>query len=292
MSQKDRPIGVFDSGVGGLTVMRAVVEALPGEDIIYLGDTARVPYGNRGAETVRRYVLNAAETLLAHDIKALVVACNTATAYGLDALREHYPELPVVGVVEPVARRAVEITRSGTIGVMGTRGTVLSGSYPQTLCGFHASASVHQVACPLLVPLAEEGWSAGPVAEAILESYLQQLAGKSIDTLILGCTHYPLLYGSIRDVAARILGENVCLLDSGAATAEALRELLDVRELLGSVSSDSEDSAKGSGSRRFLLTDIPDGFVETAMRFFGDEILSCEHVDIVDSRAMTKNMVL
>lgn len=289
MSQKDRPIGVFDSGVGGLTVMRAVVEALPGENIIYLGDTARVPYGNRGADTVRRYVLNAAETLLAHDIKALVVACNTATAYGLDALHEHYPELPVVGVVEPVAMRAAAITRSGTIGVMGTRGTVLSGSYPQTLRAFHSDATVHQVACPLLVPLAEEGWSAGPVAEAILESYLQQLAGKSIDTLILGCTHYPLLYDAIRDVAGRMLGADVCLLDSGAATAEALREMLDARGLLHI---GSKGSSKACGSRRFLLTDIPDGFVETAMRFFGGDILSCEHVDIVDSRAMTKKMVL
>lgn len=292
MSQRDRAIGVFDSGVGGLTVMRAVVEALPGENIIYLGDTARVPYGNRGAETVRRYVLNAAETLLAHDIKALVVACNTATAYGLDALREHYPELPVVGVVEPVARRAASVTRSGTIGVMGTRGTVLSGSYPQTLRLFDAGAVVHQVACPLLVPLAEEGWSAGPVAEVILESYLQQLADKSIDTLILGCTHYPLLYDAIRAVSGRILGEDVSLLDSGAATAEALRVMLDARGLLRDVLSESKDSAKACGSRRFLLTDIPDGFVETAMRFFGGEILSCEHVDIVDSRAMTKKMVL
>ncbi len=292
MNQKDRPIGVFDSGVGGLTVMRAVVEALPNENIIYLGDTARVPYGNRGADTVRRYVLNATETLMAHDIKALVVACNTATAYGLDALHEHYPELPVVGVVEPVARRAAAITRSGTIGVMGTRGTVLSGSYPQTLRAFHATASVHQVACPLLVPLAEEGWSAGPVTEAILESYLQQLAGMSIDTLILGCTHYPLLYDSIREVASRLLGDKVCLLDSGAATAEALGEMLYARDLLRSVSTDSVGSANAFGSRRFLLTDIPDGFVETAMRFFGGEILSCEHVDIVDSRAMTKKMVL
>lgn len=287
MSQKGRPIGVFDSGVGGLTVMRAVVEALPGEDIIYLGDTARVPYGNRGAETVRRYVLNAAETLLAYDIKALVVACNTATAYGLEALRAQYPELPVVGVVEPVARRAAQVTRSGKIGVLGTRGTVLSGSYPQTLRAFHPGAEVHQVACPLLVPLAEEGWSSGAVTETVVESYVRQLAACAVDTLILGCTHYPLLEASIRVVVDRVLGEEVRLLDSGAATAEALRELLVTRRLLRV---DSE--AQAGGKQRFLLTDIPDGFVETAMRFFGSDILSCEHVDIVDGGAMTRKMVL
>ncbi|MBA2664854.1 MAG: glutamate racemase [Bradymonadaceae bacterium] len=282
MNRNDRPIAIFDSGVGGLTVMRAVVEALPSENVIYLGDTARVPYGNRGADTVRRYALNATEMLRSMDIKALVVACNTATAYALPALLERHA-LPIVGVVEPVARRAAALTKTGVIAVMGTRGTVLSQSYPQTLCAINAALTVHQVACPLLVPLAEEGWTSGSVAETIIESYLVGLQTHDVDTLILGCTHYPLLGEAIARVVARRIAGAVTLLDSAATTAQSLKETLQAQGLL---------RAEGScGQRRFLLTDIPDGFVSTASRFFGGEILSCEHVDIVDMSAMTSRTV-
>jgi glutamate racemase len=272
-----RPIGIFDSGVGGLTVMRAVVDALPGEDIIYLGDTARVPYGNRGAETVRRYAHNAAHLLAQFDVKAMVIACNTATAYGLSSLEEAF-SFPIVGVVEPVARQAALVTRTGEIGVIGTRGTVLSGSYPNVLKKLSPGVEVHQLPCPLLVPLAEEGWTDGDVVETVLERYLEPFGQTGVDTLILGCTHYPLLTESISRVLARRMPRPVTLLDSAHATALALESIL----AQGSLLRPAHEGVSSRGTLRFLLTDLPEGFVTTAERFFGGEIRSYEHVDIID----------
>ncbi|RAL23091.1 glutamate racemase [Lujinxingia litoralis] len=274
-----RPIGVFDSGVGGLTVMRALVEALPHEDLLYLGDTARVPYGNRGAETIRRYALNAARLLVNRNIKALVVACNTATAYALPALQDAL-DIPVFGVVEPVAALAAARSQSGHIALIGTRATVRSHSYTRALMNLRPDAHVHPIACPLLVPLAEEGWTRGPVVEEVLQHYLEPLTRSPIDTMILGCTHYPLLRQAISEVISRIAPHPVELLDSATATATELRETL-ARLQLATTSTDP-------GQHRFLLTDLPEGFVETASRFFGQSVAErCEHVDIIDTFAST-----
>lgn len=273
---RDLPIGVFDSGVGGLTVMSAITELLPHEDIIYLGDTARVPYGNRGASTVRRYALNATRLLVERGVKALVVACNTASAYALGAIKEHY-DLPVFGVIQPVARTAVATSEAGSIAVIGTRGTVHSECYPTAIQQLRAGARVHQVPCPLFVPLAEEGWTSGDVPREVAASYLTELGDTDIDTLILGCTHYPLLRDTIGEVVEQAVGRPVTLLDSATSTAHTLHDTLAERELLC--------PAEGDGVLDFLVTDLPDGFVPTAERFFGAGIDRFEHVNIVDYEA-------
>ena len=274
MSTNSLPIGIFDSGVGGLTVMRAVADLLPDEDLIYLGDTARVPYGNRGAETVRRYAINATQMLRSEGIKALVVACNTASAYALDALRERFT-IPIVGVVTPVARRAAEHSRTGVVGVVGTRGTIASGCYDQTLRSLGVG-TVLQQACPLFVPLAEEGWLEGPVVDSIAREYLAAFAGTEIDTLILGCTHYPLLTAPIGRTIESVVGRPVALLDSATSTARALDEVLEQRGLR---------NASGRGQLRFCATDDPARFRETAHLFFGSDLTRVEHVNILDVTA-------
>lgn len=272
-----RPIGVFDSGVGGLTVMRAISALLPGEDLVYLGDTARVPYGNRAADTVRRYAINAADLLVQRGVKAVVIACNTASAYALQALGERL-SVPVLGVIEPVARAAVAHSQTGHIGVLGTRGTVQSGCYPATIAQLKPGTSAHQVACPLFVPLAEEGWTQGPVPTQVAQKYLESFAHLPVDTMILGCTHYPLL----RDVIARALQDAgagpITLLDSAEATARALHARLDKLNLLRPAPADPPLAP--ARALQFLLTDFPDGFQPTAERFFGGHIASFEHVDI------------
>ena len=270
-----QPIGVFDSGVGGLTVTRALIDRLPSEDLLYLGDTARVPYGNRGADTVRRYALNAAALLSNHDIKALVVACNTASAFALEALRKELP-IPVFGVIEPVAQRAAAHSSTGSVAVLGTRGTIRSNAYQDTLLNLRPDLNVYPIACPLLVPLAEEGWTCGDVTEQVLAHYLEPLTATQVDTMILGCTHYPLLREAIATVADRYGPPSATLLDSAQATSEAVAESLGKKGLLR-----NEDAP---GNHRFLLTDLPERFVETAELFFGRCLDgACEHVDIQDT---------
>lgn len=270
-SSIDLPIGVFDSGVGGLTVMRAITELLPYEDIVYLGDTARVPYGNRGPETVRRYALNATKLLVDRGVKAIVIACNTASAFALPAVREALA-VPVLGVIEPVARTAAAATKSGAIGVIGTRGTVRSGCYPRALEGLRPGVTVYQTPCPLFVPLAEEGWLAGDVPRQVATEYLSALAETDVDTLILGCTHYPILRHTIADVLQDVVAQPVTLYDSATSTARDLRESLAQHGLLRTERTGRE--------LRFLLTDVPDGFKPTAERFFENRISEFEHVDI------------
>ena len=206
-------------------------------------------------------------------------ACNTATAYGLGSLRERF-SFPIVGVVEPVALQASLATRTMDVGVIGTRGTVASGSYPSVLRRLNPNIRVHQFACPLLVPLAEEGWLEGDVVETILTRYLAPLTHTEVDTLILGCTHYPLLTRAIAKVLERSMPQGVTLLDSAASTAQSLAEVLSRESLLRLKVGDEHGDRRGS--LRFLLTDLPDGFVETAKRFFGAEICRYEHVDIID----------
>src|SRR5688572_8734830 len=214
-----RPIGVFDSGVGGLTVLRAVKARLPGEATVYLGDTARVPYGTRSAETVVKYAINNARTLVAQaDVKALVVACNTVSAVALDALRAEFgTRMPVLGVIEPGARAALAATKGGTIVVLGTAGTVRSGAYARVVAALGSSARVLARACPLLVPLVEEGWTDGDVPRLVVKEYLNDLPPDT-DTVVLGCTHYPLL----RPVLRRALPERIALVDGAEATAREL----------------------------------------------------------------------
>lgn len=266
---RDAPIGVFDSGVGGLTVLRAIRRRLPGEATLYLGDTARVPYGPKSPETVRRYAAEAADFLVARGIKALVIACNTATARAGGELMGRL-RIPVVGVVEPGAREAVRRTRSGVIGVIGTRGTIESGSYERAIRAARPDATVLGRACPLFVALAEEGWTEGEVTRLTAEAYLRPLLERRVDTLVLGCTHYPLL----APLLARVAGPGVALIDSAAATAAALAERLETLDLLASARSDPAAEA------RYCVTDDADRFRELARRFLDEPVARLETVSL------------
>lgn len=270
--RSDAPIGVFDSGLGGLTVVRAIAEALPAERLVYLGDTARVPYGTRSANTVIRYARGCGRMLAKHGIKMLVVACNTVSAVALDMLRVEL-DMPVLGVIEPGARAAVRASVSGRIGVIATAGTVGSGAYPRAVASFETRAEVRQLPAPLLVPLAEEGWLDGEVPKLVVRRYLEELLpGSSIDALVLGCTHYPLLSGVIREEAARAAGREIAVVDSGVAAAGELGELLRERGL----------ERKGEGGLSLMVTDRPGRFPEVAARFLGRALegLDVEQVDL------------
>ena len=256
-------IGIFDSGVGGLTVQKAIIERLPWLDTLYLGDTARVPYGSKSPQVVTQYSLRNARFLAARGIELLVVACNTASAVALPALGEALG-IPVLGVVEPGAREAARATRTGRIGVIGTPSTVASGAYQRALEAARPGAAVVARACPLFVPLAEEGWTdAGDeVVRAVARRYLAPLASAGVDTLVLGCTHYPLLAAAI---AAALPG--VALVDSAGAIAGEIAERL--RPIDGR-----------SAEHRFFVTDTPDRFLAVAARFLGRPVSSAEQVDI------------
>ena len=259
-------IGIFDSGVGGLTVLRQVAGRLPHESILYLGDTARVPYGTKSPETVIRYARACAGVLLARGIKLLIVACNTASAFAIDTLRDDL-EIPVLGVIEPGARAAVARTKSGRIGVIGTSGTVASRAYPDTIAALDPKARVYGAACPLFVPLAEEGWTRGETPRLIAQKYLRGLLRKNIDTLVLGCTHYPLLSHVIGETA----GKAVRLVDSAEETAKTAAETL--RAL---------DKLAPSGTPpvyRYLVSDSPGSFTKTGKRFLGRDLGPVEWVD-------------
>ncbi len=218
-----RAIGVFDSGVGGLTVVRALLDHLPHESLVYLGDTARLPYGSKSAETVLRYSRLSAQFLLKQEIKLLVIACNTASAVAVETLAEELP-VPVLGVVKPGAAEAVAATKNRQVGVIGTLGMVRSGAYVRAIAALDEAVQVTAKACPLLVPLAEEGWTDGPIAEAIARRYLSELQAEApeLDTLVLGCTHYPLFRPLLGRVANEIFGHAVTLVDSAEAMARAV----------------------------------------------------------------------
>ncbi len=258
-------IGVFDSGVGGLTVLHQMAELLPHEHFIYLGDTARYPYGTKSAETVRRYALENTEFLVDKGIKMLVVACNSAAAVALDALRERF-DLPVVGVIEPGAQQAVRQTRNRKVGVIGTEATIASGSYTRALKSLRPDLEIYTRACPLFVPLAEEGWVDNEVARSTAAVYLTSLRRSGIDTLVLGCTHYPLLAA----VIGGVMGDKVALVDSARTTAEAVRATL-VRYGLARRS--------GSGSVSFFVTDVPDRFIKVGGRFMGQKVDSAVRIE-------------
>lgn len=247
----EKPIGVFDSGIGGLTVVRALRGLLPNETIFYLGDTARVPYGGRSAATVERYSLEITGMLLAEHCKTIVVACNTASALALPRLEVTTP-VPVIGVIRPGAQAAVAVTRNGHIGVIGTRATIKSGAYERALLTLDPAVRVSTRACPLFVPLIEEGWLKSEITDQVVRQYLAPLIEDGVDTLVLGCTHYPLL----REAIARFLGDSVTLVDSAQNCATAVAQLLKEKDLRA-----ERDSV---GRLSVALTDPPDAFLEVA----------------------------
>jgi glutamate racemase len=248
-----QPVGVFDSGIGGLTVVHALRKALPAEDIFYLGDTARLPYGTKNQATIERYSLEIAGLLLSERAKIIVVACNTASALALPRLQNTL-RIPVIGVIAPGARAAAKTTKSGRIGVIGTRATMTSGAYEQTIQALRPDATVISQPCPLLVPLIEEGMFRGPIVEDILHLYLDPLLVEGVDTLVLGCTHYPLLAPLISEIA----GEGICLVDSAENCATAVAQLLKELDLL--------NSSDELGRLDVALTDESNPFLQTAER--------------------------
>jgi glutamate racemase len=272
-----RPLGVFDSGLGGLTVVRALLGALPDESIVYLGDTARVPYGTRSAETVVRYARGCARVLRERDVKALIVACNTVSAVALDMLRAEF-DLPVVGVVDPGARAAVRAaealilagrSKPAKIGVLGTAGTIASGAYPRAVARLTTRLEVVAEPAPLLVPLVEEGWLEGQVPELAVERYVAPLIENGASVLVLGCTHYPLLQPIVARVARRLSGADVPVVDSAFATAEAVQQLFAEQRVLRAPERGSSTLAH---RLELLVTDLPASFSTTARRFLGAEI--------------------
>jgi len=261
------PIGVFDSGLGGLTVVRAIYERLPDESTIYFGDTARVPYGPKSPETVRRYSLEILQWLLSQRVKAVVIACNTSTAHALDALRAASP-VPVIGVIEPGSRAAVSAAPHGTIGVIGTAGTIASGAYVRAIHQRDPEARVLQQACPLFVPLVEEGWFEHPAAELVAREYLAPLIEAHVQALVLGCTHYPLL----KPLLQRVMGPGTALIDSAAETARALAKVLD-REGIA--------AAPGqAATHRFVVSDDAPRFLAVGTKFLGDRLREADVVPL------------
>jgi glutamate racemase len=253
------PIGIFDSGIGGLTVARAIFAQLPRESTIYFGDTARVPYGPKSPDTVRRYSREILDWLLGQGVKAVVIACNTSTAHALDALRAAAP-VPVIGVIEPGARAAVEASRGGPIGVIGTVGTIASDAYARAIHAIAPSIRVAQQACPLFVPFVEEGWFDRPALELVAQEYLAPLKAASVDTLVLGCTHYPLL----KPLLQRVMGPSVRLIDSAEETACELARVLEVRGLA---------AANGRPvMHRFVVSDDEARFRNVGARFIGERL--------------------
>lgn len=261
---KTDPIGIFDSGIGGLTVMREITDLLPGENTIYLGDTARVPYGSKSKETVERYSFEVASFLLKSNIKMLVAACNTASAYAVADLKKRL-DIPVIGVIEPGSRAAVAATINNRIGVIGTEGTIRSGAYSSAIKLINPDVEAFVKACPLFVPLVEEGWADDPVTRLVAERYLAELRDSGIDTLVLGCTHYPLLKSTISSV----MGPSVRLIDSAASTAEEVRRVLKEKNLLS-------DAESQDALHRFFVTDSPERFLAVGRRFFGTGLEKAE----------------
>lgn len=274
----DLPIGVFDSGVGGLTVLRALRSALPDERFIYLGDTARLPYGTKSGETVTRYAEQAARVLVGRGIKLLVVACNTASSVALGHLAAVFAPLPVIGVIEPGAAAACGASVSGQIGVIATEGTVRGGAYERAIRAVRPGAEVVSIACQLFVALAEEGWVSGPVAEAVAQRYLANVVGErpGLDCLVLGCTHFPVL----RQAIAAAVGPRVRLVDSAETTADVVVGCLLRSDLRAGHRTRGQDGA-GQAGVRFLATDAPARFARVGAVFLG-EAIAPEDVELVD----------
>jgi glutamate racemase len=261
------PVGIFDSGIGGLTVAHAIFERLPRESTVYFGDTARVPYGPKSPDTVRRYSLEILHWLLGQGVKAVVIACNTSTAHALETLQAESP-VPVIGVIEPGARAAAAASANGPIGVIGTAGTIASNAYARAIQRARPGTVVVQQACPLLVPLVEEGWFEHPAAELIARDYLEPLRRVRVDTLVLGCTHYPLL----KPLLQRVIGPDVRLIDSGEETASAVD--------LALRASGIEAPPGVSARHRFAVSDDEARFRAVGSRFIGERLGAAEVVPL------------
>jgi glutamate racemase len=261
------PIGIFDSGIGGLTVARAVFEQLPRESTVYFGDTARVPYGPKSPETVRRYSLEILRWLLEQRVKAVVIACNTSTAHALESLQAESP-VPVIGVIEPGAKAAALGADGRPIGVIGTAGTIASNAYARAIHRLRGEARVEQKACPLFVPLVEEGWFEHRAAALVAEEYLAPLSAAGVGSLVLGCTHYPLL----RPLLQRVMGPEVRLIDSGEETARVVAAVLRERGL--------EAPEGGAAEHRFVVSDDEARFRQVGVRFIGERLGRAEVVPL------------
>ncbi len=257
----DRAIGIFDSGMGGLTAVRELIRRLPGEDVVYFGDTGRVPYGGRGRETIIKYARQDVAFLRTFDLKVIVIACGTVSTTALEALSQENP-LPVIGVVEPAAQAAVRATRTGRVGLVGTRATIASGAYERTLRRLMPQVQVTANACPLFVPLVENGrYQVGdPLVELVVEEYMAPFKAAQVDTLVLGCTHYPLLW----DAISAYLGPQVTLISSGAACVDTVARLLEERDM--------KSGRTQGGRRRYFASDSAQDFDALASIFLGEDI--------------------
>ncbi len=256
----NRPIGIFDSGLGGLTCVREVMNIMPGEDIIYFGDTGRVPYGTRSSATIVKYVRQDINFLRKFDIKFIIIACGTASSAALPHITTEY-DTDIIGVVEPASKMAVNATKNGRIGVLGTKGTINSGKYSQKIRNLNAEIEVISNACPMFVPIVENGYADTEVARILAEEYLDVMIKKNVDTIILGCTHYPLLRNTIRE----LVGDEVTLIDSGAAAADEAKVIMESRGLLA----DREDE----GTARYYVSDTVHGFAELGSLFLSKKIV-------------------
>lgn len=265
---RDAPIGIFDSGLGGLTVARAIHELMPKEDLIYLGDTARVPYGTKSPATVTRFATEDAQFLVNKNVKAIVVACNSASAWGLEVIQRKFP-IPIFGVIVPGARAALAVSTNQRIGVIGTNATISSQAYQKNIQAINKSAFLFGKACPLLVPLVEEGWMDHPVTKAVLREYLRPLKQHRIDTLVLGCTHYPLLKRAIQEV----VGGKIALVDSAESCAQFVQDQLKPLGLI-------LRNRRRRGRIQPFVTDAPEKFGEFAERFLGCATEEPELVDL------------
>lgn len=276
----DLPIGVFDSGIGGLTVVRQLINLLPQENIVYFGDTARVPYGNKSADVVREYAAQDVKFLLSQNVKLIVVACNTASAVAMDVVNAH-STVPAIGVIEPTASEAIRLVGARGVGVIGTLSTINSCAYSTALTKSKKDVKVVTQACPLFVPLAEEGMFDHPATDIIAHEYLSQFVGK-VDVMILGCTHYPLLRGAI----AKAVGTGVKLVDSGEATAKAAKKLLSSANM----SNQSQTDPFGRKSKpryEFYVSDFPQKFNDVAERFLGRKLEFARKVQIYSDGVIT-----
>lgn len=264
---KNKAIGVFDSGVGGLTIIKEIMKELPNENIVYFGDTARVPYGPRSSETITKYTFQSINFLLEQDIKAIVIACNTASARSLKKAQERY-NIPIIGVIKPGAKAAVESTQNNRIGVIGTEGTINSNAYTFEIEELNPDISISTRACPLFVPIAEEGWSNSDVAKLTAQTYLNVFNEEDIDTLVLGCTHYPLLEETIK----KVLKKQIRLVNPAIETTKALREMLCEKGLLRETNE--------LGTYRYFVSDRPNNFSKVGERFLNREIRGISLIEI------------
>ena len=266
-TDKVKPIGIFDSGIGGLTVVKRFLTSLPNENIVYFGDTARVPYGSKSNSTVIEYSLQDARFLLNKNVKAIVVACNTASSVAIEELRNNF-DIPIIGMIGPGSKAALRETKNKKVGIIGTYATIGNKAYAKRLKFLDSSVEVFEKACPLFVPLAEEGWTNANATYEIAEEYLKELRDKKIDTLVLGCTHYPIL----SEVIQKVIGTKVKLIDSGVASAEIVKEELIKNNLLS--------ESKSKGQSEFYVSDIPAKFKEIAELFLGKPVNEVIKVDL------------